>query len=160
MRKTEETEMTDNQAIKVAKQEKKVEILFQSNQFKTEECILFLNQYSRFGSEGESLEEFLNNHERFIPVKITNSNKFTVINLSNVIYIMEAERARFFAKKKIILFLDTDVRIEVGHSKDLPDHHSRILDYLNQREQFVMFLLNGKRIYINKDKIIKSIDYD
>ena len=152
--------MKSDQDIKVSKTEKKVEVLFKTNQSETEECTLFLNQYSRFEKGEETLKEFLNNCERFIPVKTSNSNTCTIVNLNEVIYMLEKERTRLFAKKKVLLFLTDDIEIEVGHFNNLPDYHSRILDYLNKDEPFAPFLFKGVKIYINKEKIIRSKEND
>jgi hypothetical protein len=152
--------MENNQDYKVSKKEKRVDILFHINQPKMEECILFLNQYSRFGRGEETLSEFLNTSGKFIPVEICKSGKRTIVNIHDVIYILEKERARFFAQKKMLLLLKDKTEIEVGHFENLPDFNCRILDFLNKDEPFASFLFKGAKIYINKEKIIRSMEDD
>ena len=36
-----------------------------------------------------------------------------------------------------------------------PESKSRVLDYLNQENQFLLFYHGGQEIYVNKDKIVK-----
>jgi hypothetical protein len=150
-----------NQNFKISKIERPVEILLDLEPVQPETFTLFLNQYSRFGTREESLAEFLNSNTGFIPVRSGKSGTPALINLQEAIYIRETESAQpMTARKKISLLLRNRTEMAVEHFQEMPDSRSRLLDFLNGDEQFICFLQEGTRIYINRDKIIRSSEHE
>jgi len=140
---------------KIPKIEVKVEILIDHGQAKLPEAyLLFLNEFSRYRKGQETVFEFLNKKKKFIPLKYSGTNEFLVMNLDEIIFVRETSLMEVEADQKVILFLKNHVQLEVDHFNPLPDSHSRILDYLNQESQFILFAHNGHKLFVNKHKII------
>jgi hypothetical protein len=123
-----------------------------------EEYMMFLNEYSRYRKGQESIYEFLNKKKKFIPLKVCSSGEFIGLNLDDIIYVREKNKFEIQTDLKLTLYLKNNVQIEVDHFNQLPDSQSRVLDYLNQESQFILFRHEECKIFINRHKIIKVIE--
>jgi hypothetical protein len=122
-----------------------------------EECVLFLDEFSRYRSGKETIYEFLNKKKEteFIPLKNCNTGELFIMNLNDIVYVKEKERFSNHTFQEIVLTLRNNIQLQVGHFNPLPESQSRILDYLNQEALFIMFSHDERKIFVNKNKIIK-----
>ncbi len=141
---------------KIPKVEVKVDIVIDDKKNPNEEeYILYLNEYSRYRKGQETLFEFLNKKQEFIPVKRCINEEFFILNSDDIIYIKEKEKSTAQVQRKIVLYLKNNFHMELDHINPLPDSQSRVLDYLNQETHFLLFYWNDLKIFINKSKILK-----
>ena len=150
----------NNLNYKVVKREKSIQILMDTPQARQEEFKIFLNSFSRSGIGEESLREFLDNNNGFIPLKEVKTGTLSLINLKQVIYLLDMEPLSAVTRKKVHLTMTGGIEMDVTHFKNLPDNQSRILDYLNAADPFVSFLKDGSLVFINKSKIMRSEEYE
>jgi hypothetical protein len=144
---------------KIPKIEVKVDILIDEGDDSNpapREFTLFLNEYSRYRKGQETIFEFLNKRKQFIPVKASSTKEFFALNLDDVLYVREQES--FNAKseqRQVMLFFRHSINLEVSYISPLPDSQSRLIDYLNQEGQFILFSQGDKKVFVNKDKIVR-----
>jgi len=140
---------------RIPKVEVKVDVLLDDGTSKLEEYGMFLNKLSRYRKGQESIYEYLNAKKKFIPLKQTSLNEVVILNQEEIIFLMEKEPSPAESQRKVVVFLKNGFQLEVDHFKPLPDSHSRVLDYLNEENQFILFFYNDRKIFINKNKIFK-----
>ena len=143
---------------KIPKAEIKVDILLDYRQNPgTEEYILFLDEVSRYRKGRETLYEFLNKKKQnqFVPMKKCSSGEFVILNLADIVYVKEKEAFSTPSPQKVLLYFK-DRQLEVGHINPLPDSQARVLDYLNQDVQFILFYHDERKMFVNKNKILKA----
>ncbi|MCP5047383.1 MAG: hypothetical protein GY940_09450 [bacterium] len=121
-----------------------------------EEYILFLNEFSRYRKGKETIYEFLSQKKQFIPLKDCKTGEFIAMNVDDIVYVREKEKSSPQPEQsKVTLYLRANFILEVEHFNPLPDSQSRVLDYLNQEGQFILFRQGEQKIFVNKQKIIK-----
>jgi hypothetical protein len=141
---------------KIPKLEVKTEIFTDHTGTRPEEYFLFLSEYSRYRKGPETIFEFLNKGKAFIPLKHVPTGRFIALNVNEIIYLKEVSETRTPPSvKKVKLYLKNDLDLTVDHFKPLPDSQSRVLDYLNDKNQFIVFFHDGCKIFINKEKVLK-----
>jgi len=144
---------------KIPKIQIKVDIMVHHNVMGKEsqegEYLLFLNEFSRYRKGPETVYEFLNKKKKFIPLKACGSGEFMALNIDALIYVREKEIFDASTSQSLTLFLENNVLLEVEHFNQLPDSQSRVLDYLNQESQFILFRHHEQKIFVNKHKIIR-----
>ena len=143
---------------KIPKIEAKVDILIDDvNNPEPEEYILFLDEFSRYRKGKETLYEFLNKkkEKEFIPLKHIDTGEFVFLKLADIIYVKEKEKFSNQSFQEIVLSLKNNIQLEVGHYNPLPDAQSRVLDYLNQEVLFILFYLDERKLFVNKNKIVR-----
>ncbi len=140
--------------LKVHKFEIPVNILFSKSEDIEIKYVLYLNEYSKKHTGPEELEEYLNSKIDFIPSKKYNNSFFNLLNLKNILYIREEKKTKVQKKKQLIIHFEKDIEREVFMYENLPEDHSRSLDYFNHPENFLSFTCQETKIYINKYKIV------
>lgn len=141
---------------RIPKIEIKTEVLINEEGAAPGEYILFLNEFSRYRKGEETIFEFLNKEKEkcFIPLKNVVTGEFIIVCTDELIYVKEQEEAQVPPSiKRLILFMTNNIQLEVDHFKLLPESQSRVLDYLNDKTQFIVFYQENRKIYINKSKI-------
>ena len=142
----------------VEKEDTRVMMLLDLGKPKKEECIIRLNLTSRSGTGSETINEFLENLSRFIPIRIGASKSFTILNSDSIIYVLEKGKVELHSTINYDLHLKGNINLRVGQYVNMPRVGGRFLDILGQDEKYANFLFRGSKIYINKDKIIKGND--
>ena len=117
--------------------------------------MLYLNEYSKKHTGAEGLEEYLNSKIDFIPSKKYNNSFFYLLNLKNILYIREEKKTVVQKIKQLIIHFEGNIEREVFIYENLPEEHSRSLDYFNHPEVFLSFTYEETKIYINKYKIVR-----
>lgn len=142
---------------KIPKVESRVDLLIDQVHKKPEEYVIYLSEFSRYRKGPETVFEFLNKEKHFIPLKESGTGTFVITNIEQIVYVREQEESQPPAElKRVKIFLsNNNVELTVDHFKPLPDNQSRMLDYLNDKNRFVVFFHNNHKIHINKEKIIK-----
>ncbi len=141
---------------RIPKSEVTVDILVDHWDGKVAEYVLYLSMVSRYRKGPESLFEFLNKDKSFIPIKDVASGQVTILNMDEIMYVEEKEPAgNGETGREVTLYLTHRVTLKLVHFKPMPDAQSRTLDYLNDPSRFIVFANQGRRIFINKNKIVK-----
>jgi len=151
-------EYTGVKKFQISKREKPVKILFEKSFSKAVEGKVFLNLNSRSGTGEETLKEYLDNSRNFVPIKLEKSNVYRIFNINDIVYILEKNILDIKVQRQIDLVLSGNIKINVGHFRNLPDPRSRLLDYLNVENKYISFLFRGSEIHINREKILNGAD--
>ncbi|MCK4888354.1 MAG: hypothetical protein KAS97_00400 [Candidatus Aminicenantes bacterium] len=151
-------EISNEHSFLIKKSEKRVIIVMDMGKPKREECTLCLNLASRSGTGVETIKEYLENMDRFIPVKIGSSKKYSILSRESIIYVLEKEKADLYSFFQYDLLLTGNINIRVGQFMNMPQPDGRLLDFLLKEENFVPFLFRGSKIHVNRNKIIKGYD--
>ncbi len=117
---------------------------------------LFLNQVSPLHNGPQTLEEFLNSQQSFIPAKRALDGGFQILNGRNIVYVKEKERVCEQALMLIRVELRNQETLLVGPYEPLPAANARPIDYLNSPPAFLAFIQGQTRIYINKNHILRA----
>lgn len=144
--------------LRIPKREVVVEILYKTSIDHIDEYVLYLNKYSKCRKGEEDLDEFLNKNKKFIPAKKKVNNELNIISLNNIIYVKEKEKTDEEGKKKLIIHFSKELIIYVELFGILPKYHSRPIDYFNTDTNFLSFLKDGSKIFINKNNITRITD--
>ncbi|MCP4218812.1 MAG: hypothetical protein GY765_29540 [bacterium] len=152
--------MTQN--YKIPKLEKTVLMLVEGDKQQPDEYIVYLNEFSRYRKGPETLFEFLNTDRWFIPAKNKKSGKYVILNTNEIYYLVKLESIEPLDpgadEKPITIHLENGITMDVEHFKPQPDSQSRLVDYLNEKNQFIVFHYEGKKIFLNKNKITRVKD--
>ena len=123
------------------------------------EYILFLESLSKNRKTPQTMFQFLNTNNSFIPIKNASTREVSLLNVNEIIYLKEPKESPEFqvksVKKRVKFILTNDIELEVDHFIHLPKARSRMLDYLNNPDRFIVFYHNHHKTYINKNKILK-----
>ena len=141
---------------RIPKIEVKIEVLINQENAVPGEYIVFLNEFSRYRKGEETVFEFLNKEKEkcFIPLKDAVTGEFIIVCTDELVYVKEREEAQVPPSiKRLQLHMINNFKLEVDHFKLLPESQSRVLDYLNDKSQFVVFYQENRKIYVNKTKI-------
>jgi len=121
-----------------------------------EEFYLFLNQVSPLRNGPQTLEEFLNSQQLFIPAKRALDGRFQIVNGRNIIYIREKEPVGEQPLMLIQVELRNQETLLVGPYEPMPAANARPIDFLNSPHVFLAFIQGQTRIYINKNHILRA----
>ncbi len=144
--------------LNIPKQKKEVEIAFKDGGFiKKTNMILFLNLFSAHHTGEETVLDVLNDKAQFIPAMVMNGDqKFAILNIDSIFYISEIEEVEENPdKESLCIQFITGEKINFTIHEDLPGNRSRAIDFLNTERNFLTFMKDSKKVYINKNKINK-----
>ncbi len=144
--------------LNIPKLKKEVEIAFKDGGvIKNSRMILFLNRFSPYHTGEETVLEVLNDKAQFIPAMILNGKeKFSILNIDSIFYVSELEEITAESKKEdLCIQFITGEQFEFTIHEELPVNRARPQDFLNTERDFLTFLRNDKKVYVNKNKINK-----
>jgi len=144
--------------LKIPKIEIRVELLMVDSTTKTEECSIYVNQHSQFHKDHETLEEFLNSGQAFIPVKRNMTGKFFVLHIDALIWVREKTKAEEKGEKKMFIHFAGQYSLEVQQFQILPTSYSRTVDIFNTPNRFLSFIHENCKLYVNKNKILRIME--
>jgi hypothetical protein len=144
--------------LNIPKLKKDVEIAFKDGgMIKISKMTLFLNHFSAYHTGEETVLEVLNDKSQFIPALILNGgSKFAILNIDSIFYVSELEPVSVEDKKEdLCVQFITGEQMEFAIFEELPGNRSRAQDFLNTDRDFLTFLKDNRKYYINKNKINK-----
>lgn len=143
---------------KIPKIKVKADVVINQEGETPKKCILFLNEFSRYRKGKETILEFLNKEKEncFIPMQIADTGQFIIVCVNELVYVKEQEESQPPpAPKRLVIHMVNNIDLDVDFFRLLPESHSRVLDYLNDKTQFIVFYQGNRKIYVNKYKIRK-----
>ncbi|MCP4177524.1 MAG: hypothetical protein GY756_07140 [bacterium] len=146
---------------KIVKMNKTVEIVHSGSR-KPQKYIIYLSLSSKYGKDHESINEYLNDENPFIPTsQIISKDKFefVAINLDEIFYIkdnLKLTDPKFYKQAEITLTNGT--KLKVGIIKTYSKGYERVIDYLNVKDQFIEFVHDNHYIHVNKKMILKVFE--
>jgi len=144
--------------LNIPKLKKEVEIAFKDGGIiNNTKMTLFLNHFSAFHTGEETILEVLNDKARFIPAMILNGKEqFAILNIDSIFYVTELEETKSESDKDdLCIQFITGEKMQFRIHEELPGNRSRAIDFLNSDRDFLTFLKNDRKVYINKNKINK-----
>lgn len=156
--------MHDQNAYKIPKLKKEFQIQLNDGTKTLQSFTLFLNEFSKYSKEKQTLLEFLNDSNSFIPSNQMQSDKqdvFIIINKNEICYIIDHSLlpvSNDFLPKQALFLLKTGQEINASIYQKTPKEGSRVIDYLSNEEQFIELVMEGRYfIYLNKNFILKVV---
>ncbi len=131
-----------------------VDIMIDDGKNNIREYCIYLNKFSRLKKGRESIAELIDSKKFVIPVITEDTNEFLILNKNEIIYIREKEVTLIQNEKNIKLFIK-DMELDVELIKTHKNARARVLDYFNTDTQFLQFVYNDSKIYVNKNKVYK-----
>ncbi|MFO7810746.1 MAG: hypothetical protein R6V47_05180 [Candidatus Delongbacteria bacterium] len=144
--------------LNIPKLKKEVEIAFKDGGvIKISKMTLFLNHFSAHHTGEETVLEILNRDVQFIPALVENGgSNFAILNIDSIFYVSEpGSEEKDPDKEDVLIQFITGEQIEFTISEDLPGNRSRAIDFLNTDNVFLTFSKDGRKVYVNKNKINK-----
>jgi hypothetical protein len=144
--------------LNIPKLKKEVEIAFKDGGIiKNSKMTLFLNHFSAYHTGEETVLEVLNDKAQFIPAMLSNGvQKFAILNIDSIFYVTELNETESESDKDdLCIQFITGEKMEFRIHEELPGNRSRAIDFLNTDRDFLTFLKDKKKVYINKNKINK-----
>jgi len=124
----------------------------------------FLNEYSRYSKEQQSLLEFLNDDKVLIPsIRIQPGNKevFIILNKNEICYVVDQTvhpAPSSLPQKQAVFLLNNGQTINASIYHETPKEQSRMIDFLSMDGQFVELVMDRRCfVYINKRFILEVI---
>jgi hypothetical protein len=148
-------------SFKIVKINKSVDILL-SDKKSPQKHIIYLSLSSKYGKDHESINEYLNNENQFLPTsqKLNKGkSEFVAINLDEVFYVKDnlmLSNPDFY--RKAVLTLKNGIKLKVGIVKTYSKGYERVIDYLNVKDQFIEFVHENQYIHVNKKMIVKVLE--
>ena len=119
---------------------------------------IYLSQCSRRHTGEESLEEFLNGENTFIPIKHSENNDFIIAGVQHILYVEEQEPIDIDPLSTLKLEMVGGLTMKLEHFEPQPLFHSRPVDFFNTTQTFLTFCRNKRKIHINKAHILRVLE--
>jgi len=144
----------------VTKRTEPVVVFFRHRSAVEEAGELSLSLTSRSGTGEETVAEYLEHSERFIPLRFRPFQPAVLVNTDDIVYVRSRRDDQPKGGKMMKVRFSNGVEIFVEHQTTLPDAKARILDYLNGPQRFLRFLTEGVEIFINKDHVMEVTEHE
>lgn len=141
---------------KIPKNEILVDIMFADRGQASEEFYLYLDQFSPLHKGEQTLEEFINADQFFIPAKKYPGREFQILNFQNIIFVEEKSMAEESPHTSLWATLSNGREYEIKLFEALPDFHSRTIDFFNMPRTFLPFIHGQTKIHINRNHILRA----
>lgn len=120
----------------------------------------FLAPFSELGVGRQTIKELLTQGDVFIPFRTLEGENWLISRrrIVRVVYDRdgsEAEAPELAGRRSIMVHMLDGGIIKGEITLDMPSEKSRLSDYLNNIDQFVLLVDGGKEYLINLDYIIK-----
>ncbi len=145
------TELNQDNELRVPKREVEAEVTFLFDDKRPRACVFFLSYYSPQRHGEESLAEYLDSQNAFLPLREKASGEFLIVHVNQVMMVREAAPVGEGAGKPLRLVLENGGS-QVLHACG-PSHawRARPIDLLNEPGRFAVFLdENHFRVLVNK----------
>ncbi len=114
----------------------------------------FLNLSSPLHSGPQTVEEFLAEGVRFIPVRLSGGQS-VLLNLQRVTWVRETEPLPAAEGTPLALILADQSVLRVHFLGELPMFHARPVDYFNDATPFLCFFEQGRKIHVHRHWIAR-----
>ncbi|MBN1271981.1 MAG: hypothetical protein JXB26_06880 [Candidatus Aminicenantes bacterium] len=146
--------------LKVPKKQKIVELLLSGKDQKVKDYIIYLSHSSRLMTGEETIEEFLKHSLPFFPVTDLETGQTVFINKNAIIFLREKEETQAKHMNILRVKLSNGYNERITRFIPLPEFQTRPVDAFNTEEEYLIFLHEGKKIYINKAHIQSVVPED
>jgi len=137
--------------LRIPKREVPAEVTFLYARAAAKSCTFFLSYYSPQHHGEESLAEYLDSRNSFLPLKDKASNKFFIVHIDQVVMVREGTPAAAQGGRPLRLILDNNAALELRACEPRFAWRARPIDLLNEPERFAVFSdENGLRVHVNK----------
>ncbi len=132
----------------------KVTFLFASEQARS--CFFFLNYFSSQRRGEESLAEYLDSMDAFLPLRDRENGEFFIVHVDQIITVREAAAVEANPGRPLRLILNNGVELPLHTCEPHHAWRARPIDLLNEPGRFAVFLDDERvRIHVNKRFIMR-----
>jgi hypothetical protein len=142
--------------LRVPKREVPAHVTFLYAPQNPQSCIFFLNYYSPQRRGEESLAEYLDSMDSFLPLRDKVSGEFFIVHVNQIVMVREASVTEAVGGRPLSLVLENGDQLAL-HTVD-PRHawRARPIDLLNEPGRFAPFIAaDHARVHINKRFIVR-----
>jgi len=145
----------DNE-LRIPKREVAAEVTFFYAPDRQRHCIFFLSFYSPQHRGEESLAEYLNAKDSFLPLRDKENGEFFIVHVDQIVCVREAVTVAAAEEKPLRLVLQTGAGLPLRVSEPHYAPRSRPIDMLNEPARFMAFVDDGdRRLFVNKRYIMR-----
>lgn len=142
--------------LRVPKREVAAEVTFLYAPERLQTCVFFLNYYSPQRRGEESLAEYLDSMEAFLPLRDKASSEFFLVHVNQIMMVREAPAAEISGGRPLRLVLENGAELTLRTVDPRHAWRSRPVDLLNEPGRFAAFLdADHARVYVNKRFIVR-----
>ncbi|MEI6054655.1 MAG: hypothetical protein WCR55_01240 [Lentisphaerota bacterium] len=156
--------MFDQDAYKIPKLKKEFQIQLNDGTKTLQKFIFFLNEYSKYSAEQQTILEFLNDEQTMvssIQSQLGKNGIFSIINKNEICYILDDNvhpAPSATPQNEAVFVLKTGQKLNASIYQRTQAGQSRMIDYLSTPGQFVELVMDRKYfIYLNKNFILKVV---
>lgn len=146
-----EMEMNMENELRVPKREVPADVTFLFDDKRARTCVFFLSYYSPQRHGEESLAEYLDSQNAFLPLRDKASNEFFIVHVDQVMMVREPEAAGEGAGRLLRLVLENGRELVLRAAEAHHAWRARPIDLLNEPGRFAVFSdENNLRVHVNK----------
>ncbi len=146
-----EMEMNMENELRVPKREVPADVTFLFDGKRARTCVFFLSYYSPQRHGEESLTEYLDSQNSFLPLRDKASNEFFIVHVDQVMMVREPEPAGEGTGRLLRLVLENGSEQVLRAAEPHHAWRARPIDLLNEPGRFAVFTdENNLRVHVNK----------
>lgn len=151
-----EMAMNMDNGLRVPKREVEAEVTFLFDGRRARTCVFFLSYYSPQHHGEESLGEYLDSQNAFLPLRDKASNEFFIVHVNQVMLVREPEPAGEGSGRLLRLVLENGSEQVLRAAEPHHAWRARPIDLLNEPGRFAQFRdENNLRVHVNKRFIVR-----
>lgn len=152
----QETELSLVNELRIPKREVAAEVTFHFDPGRARPCLFFLNYYSPQRRGEESLAEYLDSMDSFLPLRDKDSGEFFIVHVDQVMMVREATAVEMHPGLQLRLVLENGAGLSLRTCEPRLTWRARPIDLLNEPGRFAAFLDSGSvRVHVNKRFIVR-----
>jgi hypothetical protein len=149
-------ELSLGDELRVPKREVVADITFLFAPKSSQACVFFLSYYSPQRHGEESLGEYLDSMDSFLPLRDKASGEFFIVHVDQIMMVRETQALEMNAGRPLRLVLQNGRELALSTSEPRHAWRARPIDLLNEPGRFAVFLDEQHvRVHVNKRYIAR-----
>lgn len=151
-----EMELSLVNELRIPKREVPAEVTFLFATGSARSCLFFLNYFSPQRRGEESLAEYLDSMDAFLPLRDRKNGEFFIVHVNQIISVREAAAVEMHPGRQLRLVLENGAELSLRTCEPRLTWRARPIDLLNEPGRFAVFLDDELvRIHVNKRFIMR-----
>jgi len=153
-----ELDLSMTNELRVPKREVVAEVMFLYSPGHSQACVFYLSYYSPQRRGEESLAEYLDSMDAFLPLRAKASGEFFIVHVNQIVMVREAPATATSGGRPLVLVLENGVQLELQTINPRQAWRARPIDLLNEPGRFAAFIDGDRgRVHVNK-RFIRRVE--